>query len=913
MGYDQIVLKHFLGRLKMPAYNVHLNQFNGGEISPLLAGRFDLPKYRYSASVMQNCVALAEGALKKRGGTHFVSRTKNFGNEDEKVIPCPFVVSDKTAFTLSFCSGYIQFYAAHGLVLNDDDTPYEVVTPYNFADLYDEDKKEIKIQTIQCADVLYIFHEDFPPMTLTRYGNRDFRLDYFELLNGPWQMPNADENLVISASGSEGAISLFAAEPDKKGVNMPLSITAPVYSAYEQNSLSGSDYLQWYDGQELIASVQGVNFSSLADIVSRATTLFNNTAYFAGMTASYSGNTITIKHNVPSFDGKTITLKICYVTGTAVRFYDFPDYKYRVDNEHLVYKDYSVTIPALETSEDIFNAGDVGRLIRLNLENDETDAWYSGKTGISAGTILVSDGNYYIAQNSGTCGNVKPVHTKGNKSDGTIIWKYAHSGYGVVKITAVESGALAHGVVQSTLPENLSTSYWERGVIGPETKYPKSGAFWRNRLCLLIETDRGLEVYTSNSADYNNFADKTGGEVLDENSVSALVPSDKKAYGSWLCAGEALFIGTSVGIFYLSATSTAETFSPSNAKIDKCSSVGAKSAMPLQIDGYCLYIDSYGTNICGLSYSFEKDAYIPAGLSLYAKHLFSSGIVSFAYAEVPDKILWCLNGNGEVIGFTFNPEQQVIAFHRHEFKGKVKALTVIPSPDKNGDELWLSVQRNNDENIVRSVEYLDEGLTWQFPDDIESIRDLKARYDAETSYIRHNSFYVDGGVSFQRTAGSSGLTLAGLEHLKGREVAILANGAEQPRQTVSGEGAITINPDWENITVGLPIDMIFSPQIMYPQIENGGTFCPQKIYTVILMLFRSGSCELKGKYGNSVPILYRKSRDKMNNPTELFTGCKKVSFAENSSAIEDKGGEITITSDTVFPFNLLSLSYEMTV
>lgn len=53
-----------------------LNQFNGGEISPQLEGRFDWDKYPYSAKVCKNFIPQVEGSLKRRGGTHFVSLSR---------------------------------------------------------------------------------------------------------------------------------------------------------------------------------------------------------------------------------------------------------------------------------------------------------------------------------------------------------------------------------------------------------------------------------------------------------------------------------------------------------------------------------------------------------------------------------------------------------------------------------------------------------------------------------------------------------------------------------------------------------------------------------------------------------------------------------------------------------------------
>lgn len=51
-------------------------QFNGGELSPWLNGRVDIAKFDKTAKLCRNFIPLAEGSLKRRGGTHFVAKTK---------------------------------------------------------------------------------------------------------------------------------------------------------------------------------------------------------------------------------------------------------------------------------------------------------------------------------------------------------------------------------------------------------------------------------------------------------------------------------------------------------------------------------------------------------------------------------------------------------------------------------------------------------------------------------------------------------------------------------------------------------------------------------------------------------------------------------------------------------------------
>lgn len=51
-------------------------QFNGGELSPWLEGRTDIAKFDKTAKLCRNFIPLAEGSLKRRGGTKFAAKTR---------------------------------------------------------------------------------------------------------------------------------------------------------------------------------------------------------------------------------------------------------------------------------------------------------------------------------------------------------------------------------------------------------------------------------------------------------------------------------------------------------------------------------------------------------------------------------------------------------------------------------------------------------------------------------------------------------------------------------------------------------------------------------------------------------------------------------------------------------------------
>jgi hypothetical protein len=86
------------------------NQFNGGELSPYMDGRFDLPVYSYSAEVMLNNIPISEGCIKRRGGSHFVSSVKQIDGFIFGIKPTPedaTVIINGVEQTFCYC-GYMD-------------------------------------------------------------------------------------------------------------------------------------------------------------------------------------------------------------------------------------------------------------------------------------------------------------------------------------------------------------------------------------------------------------------------------------------------------------------------------------------------------------------------------------------------------------------------------------------------------------------------------------------------------------------------------------------------------------------------------------------------------------------------------------------------------------------------------------
>lgn len=141
----------------MPNATIPLTSFTGGEWSPRLHGRVDIQKYNTACEVLQNMVLYPHGGITRRMGMEFI--------EDAKAETCrliPFEYNREQAYVLEFSNLTIRFFR-NGAQIAPLGVTLEVVSPYLAVDIDG-------ISFAQSNDVLYIVHEKYAPMKLTRTG-----------------------------------------------------------------------------------------------------------------------------------------------------------------------------------------------------------------------------------------------------------------------------------------------------------------------------------------------------------------------------------------------------------------------------------------------------------------------------------------------------------------------------------------------------------------------------------------------------------------------------------------------------------------------------------------------------------------------------------------------------------------------
>lgn len=97
----------------MALANAFLTNFAGGEMSPKMRGRFDLPIYKNGCEKIINFIVETQGPLRYRAGTIHAHLTR-YNNE---AVLIPFQFNDVQSYLMEFTNLRIRFYTQNGVLL----------------------------------------------------------------------------------------------------------------------------------------------------------------------------------------------------------------------------------------------------------------------------------------------------------------------------------------------------------------------------------------------------------------------------------------------------------------------------------------------------------------------------------------------------------------------------------------------------------------------------------------------------------------------------------------------------------------------------------------------------------------------------------------------------------------------------
>jgi hypothetical protein len=470
----------------------------------------------------------------------------------------------------------------------------------------------------------------------------------------------------------------------------------------------------------------------------------------------------------------------------------------------------------------------------------------------------------------------------------TDVGRFIHINDGHIKVTSYTSSTVVVGTVIKDLGTTIATTDFALGSFSDTTGYPSCVTFFEQRLVFAGTKLQPQTIFFSKSADYENFDDNYHGTIADDDAIVYTIASNQVNAIRFMTATRTLIIGTAGGEFAVSggSTSSGAAITPTNIAINKQSNHGAANVDGIAVGNATLFLQRAKRKIRELAYNFDVDGYIAPDLTILAEHITQSGITEMSYQEEPNNIIWCVRTDGQLIGFTYQREQQVTAWHRHIFGGSFssgnavcESVSVIPTDDTEY-QVWVIIKRTINGATKRYVEYLHN-----FDFD-------------ETDNTTFN--FLDSQLAYN---GSATTTITGLDHLEGETVSILADGATHPDKTVSS-GSITLDRSSTKVKVGLPYTSLLQTMRLDAGAANGTSQAKTKrIYDISLRLFESVGVEVGPDLQNMERIPFRSSAVAMDTAIPVFTGDKEIEFRGNY----ETDGFIFVRQTQPLPLTVLSL------
>lgn len=465
--------------------------------------------------------------------------------------------------------------------------------------------------------------------------------------------------------------------------------------------------------------------------------------------------------------------------------------------------------------------------------------------------------------------------------------------WGYAEITSITSTTLVNATVHSAFAATTATAAWRLGVWSTTTGFPRCGTFFDDRLIFAGAASFPQRLDGSRTGKYQNFSPSANdGTVAADNAIAFTLNSNDVNAIRWLVDNEkGLQAGTARGEWQIRPSALNEALTPTNISGKPSTKHGSEFIQPVVAGKATLFVQRSGKKLRELAYVFESDGFKAPDMSLLAEHITRPSITEITYQEQPQAIVWGIRSDGVFLGFTYERDQDVVGWHRHELGGfsdaadtlipVVESMTVVPAPDVTRDELYMVVRRHVNGFTKRYIELLTK--MWEDGDDQE------------------DAFHVDCG--WTEISSPPDNTVTGLWHLEGETVSALVDGTKHPNVTVTN-GTITLNRAVSVVNLGYPFQ---SDGVMLP-IEGGAQ--EGTAQGKIKRIFRVGFWlvdTLGLKYGPDMTklteILVRTWGDVMGEATPLFTGVFRGRFESDY----DKLGQVHWRCDGPFPATVLAV------
>jgi hypothetical protein len=326
------------------------------------------------------------------------------------------------------------------------------------------------------------------------------------------------------------------------------------------------------------------------------------------------------------------------------------------------------------------------------------------------------------------------------------------------------SGTGATGFTDATITPDFSIAPPSaRNPFPGASDYPSCTSYFDGRQWFANTTNNPQTIWGSASAAFTNMS--VSQPTKDNDAITRTLAS-RQVNAIKHIVGLTNMIILTTGAEWKVSAGSGDVVTPAQFVARPQSYNGSSDIRPQMVNATLLYIPPSKMKVRTLQYEWGADTWTGSDVSLLASHLFeTSSIVNWAYAKDPDSIIWGIRSDRTLLGFTYLPDQDVYAWHRH-------------TTSNGGFEDVCVVREGNESAVYFVVTRTISGVTRRYVERLHT-----RAFTALTA-----AWFLDCA----KEINTSGATVEGLWHLIGEEVYALADGIVRGPFTVNASGQITL-------------------------------------------------------------------------------------------------------------------------
>lgn len=305
------------------------------------------------------------------------------------------------------------------------------------------------------------------------------------------------------------------------------------------------------------------------------------------------------------------------------------------------------------------------------------------------------------------------------------------SDFGFAVITAYTSGTSVTADVEDDFVSTTGQATWRLGAFSDTTGYPSAVTFYEQRLVYGGTTIQPQRLFFSKSGDFDNF--KTGTSA-DDALLYTIGSQDVNLIRYLVGMQDQLLVGTFGGNFVVKSGQNNEPITPTEISVRSADGIGSENQIPILRNNEVIFTERGKRTLRAFAYTLTKDAFGSGDLNLLSEDITIGGIKQIAFQTGRPEIIWCAKENGELIGLTYKPEQEVRGWHRHKTRVGDEIVSVASLPRSGQfDQIWVGVKRTINSTTKYYIEFMEDPVDYAQP--AEFFTGVNNRDDDMTMFI----------------------------------------------------------------------------------------------------------------------------------------------------------------------------------